>query len=327
MDDTDKRLLTIFQAAMPLEARPFDALATRLGIAPEDCLSRVRWLVTDGTVRRIGPVFDSRQLGYASTLVAARVPVNRVEEVAARVSGLAGVTHNYERRHTYNLWFTLTAPSQEALDETLTQLQQETRAEFHSLPALTVYKIRVQFDLAEDADESSLSPQPSPTPGKGSEPAAPLNDAQKHLVRLIQDGLEVEREPFAPVAQRLGWTDEQVIEQIRAWITAGVIRRFGAVVRHHQLGFAANGMSVFRVAEDRIDEAGRLLAERAEVSHCYRRPPLADFPYNLFAMTHGRTEEDVLAAAAEMARQSAAQAYEVLFSVREFKKVSMRYFV
>ena len=137
----------------------------------------------------------------------------------------------------------------------------------------------------------------------------------------------MEREPFAPVAARLGWTANHVVEQIRQWTAAGVIRRFGAVVRHHQLGFKANGMSVFRVPEAQVDEAGRRLAAHAEVSHCYRRPPLPDFPYNLFVMTHGRTEDEVRAAADAMAREAGAETHEVLFSIREFKKVSMRYFV
>ena len=125
--------------------------ALRPRIAWRDC----RRLVADGSVRRIGPVFDSRLLGYASTLVAARVPPDRLAAVADRVSRLPGVTHNYERRHPYNLWFTLTAPSQAALDETLARLRTETGAEFHSLPALAVYKIRVQFDLAEDTEEAA----------------------------------------------------------------------------------------------------------------------------------------------------------------------------
>jgi siroheme decarboxylase len=364
MNDLDKQLLTAIQTALPIEARPFDALAARLGITPDDCLARLKSLVADGAVRRIGPVFDSRQLGYASTLVAARVSPEQLEATAARVSCLPGVTHNYERRHAYNLWFTLTAPSAAALEQTLRDLADETGAEFHSLPALAIYKIRVQFDLTED-DELSPSSQPSPTLGRGSpqSPAplgvandprggsptchgecapeargrtefrragpgeiAPLSEDQKRLVRLIQDGLAVETEPFAAAARELGWTVERVVEQIRQWTDAGVIRRFGAVVRHHQLGFTANGMSVFRLTPDRVDEAGRRLAQRSEVSHCYRRPPLPDFAYNLFAMTHGRTEDEVRVAAVAMAREVSPEAHDVLFSVREFKKVSMRYF-
>ncbi len=349
MDDIDKQLLTTLQTALPVEARPFDALAARLGIQPEDCLDRVRRLVAEGLVRRIGPVFDSRQLGYVSTLVAARVPPDCLADVAAGITRLPGVTHNYERRHAYNLWFTLTAPSAEALEATLDRLRRETGAEFHSLPALAVYKIRVQFDLTDEAaaDEEEPPETSEPRGGSptcrgecqpdergrtefrraGSSEAVPLSEDQKALVRLIQEGLAVEREPFAAMARQLGWPADRVVEQLREWSATGVIRRFGAVVRHEKLGFRANGMSVFRVAPAAVDGAGRRLAAHAEVSHCYWRPPLPDFPYNLFAMVHGRTEDEVLAAADGMAREAPAETHEVLFSIREFKKVSMRYFV
>jgi siroheme decarboxylase len=329
MTDLDKRILTVIQAGLPAEERPFEVLAARLNISEEECIERGRALAAEGFVRRIGPIFDSRRLGYVSTLVTAHVPADRLEEVAARVSRLPGVTHNYERRHAYNLWFTLSAPSSAALAQALADLARDTGLEFNSLTALAVYKIRVQFDLAGDSD-AEAAPQDSSfsrRPRGDATSAAPLSDEQKSLVRLIQDGLTVEREPFAAAAAKLGWPVSQVVEQIREWLADGVIRRFGAVVRHHELGFRANGMAVFRLPPERIDEAGRTLAARREVSHCYQRPPLPDFPYNLYAMTHGRTEEEVRSAAADMVRQVSPEAHNLLLSVREFKKASMRYFI
>jgi len=118
----------------------------------------------------------------------------------------------------------------------------------------------------------------------------------------------------------------QVIEQMRAWLAAGVVRRFGAVLRHREAGVRAGGMAVFQVDAARVDAAGRALAAHAEVTHAYRRPPMADFPYNLYAMVHGTSEEAVQACVAGMAHEVRAAAWDVLFSVREFKKTSMRYF-
>jgi DNA-binding Lrp family transcriptional regulator len=322
MDDLDKRLLTAIQADFPADDRPFDVLAARLGVGPDEVLARIGRMQAEGIIRRIGPIFDSRRLGYVSTLVAARVPPEHLAEVAGRVSLLPGVTHNYSRQHAYNLWFTLTVRSERELDRTLDGLRRETGiADFQSLPALAVYKIRVQFDVADEAPEAA-----APLPSAQGE-AASLTDEQKELVRLIQDGLAVEREPLATAAARLGWPVSRVVEQIREWLTSGVIRRFGTVVRHHKLGYSANGMAVFRVPPERIDDAGRRIAEHKEVSHCYRRPPLPDFPYNLFAMIHGRSEEAVRQLAARMAEEAGAEGHDVLFSLTEFKKVSMRYFV
>jgi DNA-binding Lrp family transcriptional regulator len=322
MDKLDKKIVTAVQGDLTAEERPFDALAARLGIDAAEMLARLRRLMADGTIRRLGPIFDSRGLGYVSTLVAARVPPARLAEVAARVSRLAGVTHNYERRHAYNLWFTLTSRSAQELDRTLETLRRETGiAEFHSLPAVAVYKIRVQFDVAGEPETLEEAG------GRVSANSAALTDEQKELVRLLQDSLPAEREPFAAAAARLGWPLARVVAQVREWLESGVIRRLGAVVRHRDLGFAANGMAVFRVPPHAVDAAGRSLATYAEVSHCYQRRALPDFPYSLFAMVHGRSEEEVRRTIAAMAREIGLPDYEVLFSSTEFKKVSMRYFV
>jgi len=322
MDSLDKKILTAIQSGLPAEERPFDALAARLRMDADELLGRLRLLTQAGVIRRIGPVFDSRRLGYVSTLVAARIPPERLVEVAQEVSRLPGVTHNYERRHAWNLWFTIAAPSAEAVEAAFERLRQETGTkEFHSLPAEAVYKIRVQFDLTEDAAATEVTAPPAPAP------AATLSEEQKELVRLIQGGLALEREPLIGAAARLGWTPAHVAEQIRQWLATGVIRRFGAVLGHREAGYAANGMAVFRFAPDCVDAAGQRAAECAEVSHCYRRPAMPNFPYNLYAMIHGRSEAEVLAAAARIAADSAAEAHEVLFSVREFKKVAMQYFV
>ena len=321
MDSQDKRTLSLLQTEFPVVARPFDALAGRLGTEPEDLLARIQRLAKAGVIRRIGPVFDSRRLGYTSTLAAARVPAERLAKVAERVSRLPGVTHNYERRGDYSLWFTLTAPSKKEIAETLDALRRETGLEFHSLPALAVYKIRAVFGAGNvtATRRSRLGARKELQP-------AELDDKQKQLVRAIQDGLAIEREPFGPVAERAGRPVEEVLAQIRAWIKRGLVRRFGAIVAHRRVGYRANGMAVFAIPRDRADEAGRMLAERPEITHCYRRPPLPDFPYTLYAMTHGQSEEAVRALADRLAKKLNAADHALLFSTTEFKKSPMRYF-
>jgi len=317
MDETDARLLALAETAFPIAARPFDALAERLSLAADEVLARLGRMVRDGAVRRLGPVFDSRRLGYVSTLVAARIPQDRLADIAQRASRLPGVTHNYERRGAYNLWFTLTARSGSAIGRTLAALAEETGMEFHGLPALAVYKIRAVF-----GGEESAAPAEPPK----ERPPVRLTNRQKKLVRALQDGLAVEREPFKSPAERAGWTVAEVLRQIEAWLASGVLRRFGAVVGHRRLGYRANGMAVFRVADGRADEAGRILTARTEITHCYRRPPLPDFPFTLYAMIHGRTEDEVSALASRLAEKIGAADHTVLFSVTEFKKSPMRYF-
>jgi DNA-binding Lrp family transcriptional regulator len=272
-----------------------------------------------GLIRRLGAVFDARQLGYASTLVAAKVPPDRVDVVAARVSRLSGVTHNYLRDGDYNLWFTLTARSPEEIDSLLTDLKTATGvAALHSLPALAMYKRQVFFNVADDSPESApLTSSASPVP---------LDSADKALVRALQDDLPTTSEPFAAVADTVGMSVAEVLSRVNAWLASGVIRRIGAVVAHRALGFAANGMAVFAVPDDSVDAAGALLAAQTEVSHCYRRPPLPDWPYNLYAMVHGKSAGEVNAVVSAAAGKLHVADYRVLFSTKEFKKTSMRYF-
>ena len=119
---------------------------------------------------------------------------------------------------------------------------------------------------------------------------------------------------------------KQIVEQIADWLGSGVIRRFGAVVRHQQLGFGANGMAVFDVEDDRVDAVGEKMAAHREISHCYRRPSLDDWNYNLFAMVHGHSEEEVREFVKSLAAESGLNKYDVLFSTTEYKKVSVKYF-
>ena len=332
MDELDTRILSLAETNFPIAARPFDAMAERVGAPAEEVLARLGHLTRDGAIRRIGPVFDSRRIGYVSTLVAARVPQDRLADIAERVSRIPGVTHNYERRGAYNLWFTLTAASAESLARTIERLGRETGLALHSLPALAVYKIRAVF-----AEAKKTPGVFSPKGPKGAAqkrhlesfsplPPVRLTEGEKELVRTLQVGLTVEREPFAPASERVGQPVEEVLRQIEAWLASGVLRRFGAVVGHRRLGYRANGMAVFRVADTSMDEAGQALAARTEITHCYRRPALPDFPYTLYAMIHGQSEEAVRALADRLAKELNAADHALLFSATEFKKSHMRYF-
>jgi len=329
LDERDKAIMSVIQSHLPVDRRPFERLAAYLRTDGDDVLEHVDRLRREGTIRRLGAVFDSRKLGYVSTLVAGRIDPDRLDEVAAEVTKLAGVTHNYRREHGYNLWFTLTAESQQRLDEILENLRQRTATpELHSMPALRVYKIRVDFQFEKSPSPSvagAVSHSRSfDTPHEPSD--APLSEQQKQLVRLLQDDLRISHKPFDELADQVGWSVGQVLEQIEDWLSSGVIRRLGAVVRHQRLGFRANGMAVFDVPDDLIDIVGETFAHRPEISHCYRRPRLADFPYDLFAMIHGHSEDEVRELAAKLADELDIDNFTVLFSTKEYKKVSMKYF-
>jgi DNA-binding Lrp family transcriptional regulator len=146
---TDRELLNLVQTEFPRTSRPFAELGRRLGLSEEQVLVRLQALKADGVIRRIGGIFASQQMGFVSTLVALQVEESALEEVAAAVSGYDGVTHNYERRHKFNLWFTLVAPADEKLQQILGEVERLPGVTaLRNLPAVKLFKIGVNFDLS-----------------------------------------------------------------------------------------------------------------------------------------------------------------------------------
>jgi DNA-binding Lrp family transcriptional regulator len=151
-DAADRRILGLIQSGFPLEKRPYAEIGRLLGLGEEEALRRIRSLRQRRIIRRIGANFDSARLGWSSTLCAARVPEDLLEEFVAEVNSHPGVTHNYLRRHEYNVWFTVIAPSEEALAALPEKIAQRTGIPVLSLPAARLYKIKVDFPWEIQAD-------------------------------------------------------------------------------------------------------------------------------------------------------------------------------
>lgn len=149
LDALDKRLLSRIQANFPLEPRPYALLGAELGLTEAETLARVRALYARKIIRRLGANFQSAGLGFHSTLCAAQVPPHKLDNFIAEVNRRPGVTHNYLRRHAYNIWFTLIAPSQEHALAELADLEAKTGLRILNLPATRLYKIKVDFQLEE----------------------------------------------------------------------------------------------------------------------------------------------------------------------------------
>jgi DNA-binding Lrp family transcriptional regulator len=148
MDELDRQLLDALQRGLPLEADPYAALGREVGVDGDTAFARVMALLDDGTIRRLGASWDSRRLGFAPTLVAVRLPAERVAEVAALINRYAEVTHNYERRGRWNLWFTLIARSESRQREILDELRRDaglSEGDLMNVPVERMLKIEVTF--------------------------------------------------------------------------------------------------------------------------------------------------------------------------------------
>ncbi len=146
MDEIDRKILNNLQKDFPVSTRPYHVLGRKLSCSEEDVFSRVKKMKESGLIRRLGASFDSRRLGFKSTLVGMKVPAKRLKRVISIINGYEGITHNYLREDEYNLWFTLIAPSQEAIESILHQIREKSGIEdILNLPAKRLFKISVNF--------------------------------------------------------------------------------------------------------------------------------------------------------------------------------------
>jgi len=154
-----------------------------------------------------------------------------------------------------------------------------------------------------------------------------LSEEDKKVVRQIQGDLPLSQTPFYLLARKLGWEEKELLRRIRRLIRRGKIRRFGAILRHQQAGYRGNAMVVWKVPAEQVERVGQALGRFSAVSHCYFRPARPHWPYNLYTMVHGRSESDCRREAQRIAKRTGLKHYRLLFSKKEHKKSSMRYFV
>lgn len=318
---TDLRLLNDWQHGFPLCRDPFGVLAAQTGLEREQVLAALRRAQDDGRISRIGGVFAHGSGGDAM-LAAMAMPAHRIDDVAATVSAHPGVNHNYLREHHHNLWFVMTGADREAVEAGVSGLERATGLRALRLRMLRPYRIDLGFDLGGDTAHRPMRAAP------GLPAAAPLAAGQWPLARRVEAGLPLVERPYAAWAEELGTDEDSVTERIGQWLAEGRLKRFGVVVRHHELGFAANAMTVFDVPNDCVDACGQALAEQAGVTLAYRRTRAEGWPYNLYAMVHG-THRDAVTAVIERVTHAAGLApfpREVLFSTRRFKQTGARRF-
>jgi DNA-binding Lrp family transcriptional regulator len=297
-------------------------VGARLGVDADRVLEQLARFQHEGAISRVGAVFAPGAIG-ASTLAALEVPAERLDDVAAMVSAFPEVNHNYEREHRVNLWFVAAAESDARLTRVLTDI--EKRAHCGAVLALRLveeFRIDLGFDMRGDAAaRRAAGLRPSRTAG-------PLSQRERRLLAALQGGLPLVSHPYAALGEAAGYSGAEVLEQIRRWVEAGVIRRLGVVVRHRELGYAANAMVVWDVPDDRAHLLGRKLAQQEAVTLCYRRArALPRWPYNLYCMVHGRSRDAVLETIERIGAQAGLLGYptQVLFSRTRYKQTGARY--
>lgn len=321
--DVSHGLARLVQAGVPLERDPWGALGLALGCSAADVLTELQGWQASGHLREISGVLEGASLGWDSALCAATVAPDDLPRVAAAVSACPTVTHNYERDHEKNLWFTIAMPPAVGVDRALRALEHELApiafGGFAALRRTETFKIGVRFDpeTLENATTSLSSGEPPPR--------LAFDAAEERLLAALQAPLPLVPSPFAALAERAGVEEGALLAFGRAQ-HGRALRRYVATFRHRRLGVRGNGMAVWRVDPARSRELGLALAAAPEVSHCYARTTLPDFPYSHYTMIHARDEAAVRAVADRLAASLGLHDRAVLFSTKEHKKVRLRYF-
>jgi DNA-binding Lrp family transcriptional regulator len=325
----DRELLNAVQWDFPLETRPYAALGERLGLTEEALRARVAHVKELGVLRQLSAIFDTRALGYGSSLVAAKIAPDRVDEAAAVISAHPGVSHNYKRNHAFNLWYTIAVPPGDSLEEHVDILHRESGAIVtRRLPTLTLYKIGVKLDMtgATPADAKAEVAEHERPERREHMDAPDLSDLEIAAIRVVQEDLPLVERPFAAQGELIGCDEAQVLELLHSFRERKLMRRFAAVMNHRTAGFKANAMGVWAVPEERLSAVGPQMAGFALVSHCYRRPTYDDWPYSIFTMVHGKNAAECEATIAAIHGETGIDDYALLWSVKEYKKTRVRYY-
>jgi len=321
----DRALLDLIQGDFPLVERPFQILGEKLGESEDEILARFKKLRDLHVVRQVSAIFDTRRIGYKTSLVAMKVAPENLQEAADVINRHPGVSHNYARNHAYNLWFTVAVPPSGDLGRDVDEMHDLTGAEkTWMLPTLKLFKIGVTLDMTGEAD--ILRKAPVKHSWSKIETFDAPSKADQELIRVLQQDLPDAPRPFDAYAAELGVSTDELFENARRLLEEKKMRRFSAVLHHRDAGYVSNAMAVWEVPPERVDEVGGQMASFAAVSHCYERPVYPDWPYSIFTMVHGRHKSECTAIVDAIEKETGITDRALLFSTKEFKKVRVEYF-
>lgn len=312
-DPIDLALLDAWQRDFPICSNPYEVLARACGTHEDDAIVRLSRMKAAGRITRIGATCAPNTVS-ASTLAAVSVPTCRLDEVVEVIGAQPGVNHNYLREDKWNLWFVATGPNRAHVDATLTRIEAET--------GLKVLDLRLERPFNVDLGFSMTGPRDHiycPRPARVDR----MQPGDRDLLQQLMQGLSLSRRPYSVLAQELGSSERAVMQRIEVLVEAGIISRFGVIVRHRALGWSANAMVVWDLPSQEITKAGPKLAALNGVTLCYeRRPASGIWPYRLYNMIHARSRDEANSVLAEARAlpELCDVPHKVLFSTRCFRQ-------
>ena len=316
------RLAEQWQRGFPLCREPYRRIGGAHELTAAEVMTMLGSLMQSGALARIGAAVRPNTVG-ASTLAALRAPPERLDEIAALVSREPCVNHNYEREHAYNLWFVAAGRNRAEIAATLQRIGQARGCDVIDLPLERAYHLDLGFALSERRKPGGRLRATSASCGN-----VDTEEFDRTLRGALSGGLDLVHRPYLHLAARIGCNEQAVLARLRRLVSEGVISRFGCILRHRRIGISANAMAVWSVPDRDVDRLGQRLAKCDAVTLCYRRTRhLPGWPYNLFAMIHGRERATVENEIAISEKSAGLSPYPstILFSRRCFKQEAARY--
>ena len=306
-------LIDRWQHDFPRVEKPFAIVGRSAALDEQATIGVFRRMRAHDLISRVGAVVRPNTVG-ASTLAALQVPPERLERVAEIVSREPLVTHNYEREHDLNLWFVIAGGGAAVITDTIDRIEALTGLPVVDLPMVQAYHLGLGFSLCEPRAQKRKAPatgdyRPDPR--------------DQRILAAIENGLPLVEHPYLAVADQLALGQDEVIARLEHLVAAGVVTRFGCVVRHDKLGFRSNAMAVWNIPDEMIDDVAATFARHPGVTLCYQRPRRPQvWPYNLFCMVHARARDEAHAVIDELnlLTDTGLMQQAVLFSKRCFKQ-------
>jgi len=329
LNELERSVINRYQGGFPVVEHPYRRIAVELGCSEDTLLETIQHLLEAGLLSRFGPLYDAVRFGGGLTLAALSVPDDQYEQITALVNGYPEVAHNYRREHRFNMWFVLATESQADIAETLQRIEQSTGLQVYNFPKLHEFYVGLWLHL-DNEDRVTTVPIP-PEIASATTPADAsrclIDGLDRKIIQATQAGLPLIGHPFQAIAEQCDCINEAVRQRLQHMLDCGIIRRIGAVPNHYRLGLKANGMTVWDVPDETAMMMGRQIGQLDFVSHCYLRPRhLPAWRYNLFAMVHGHTPDEVDAKTRLIADLlgDRCDAHETLYSTAILKKSGMR---
>ncbi len=321
----ESAILELLQQGLPPVAEPYKYIADKAGLEEARVLLIIGDLKERKLIRNIAGIFEGKSLGYKLSLVAFKVKEENIEQAARVINSHPGVSHNYLRKHKFNVWFTLAEESKEAFERSLAAIFKKSGADdFLVFENEKLLKIGVMLDLEKSPDKRE--PVIPSSKRISHEKNFTISNDMKKSIFILQQDLPVENNPFAGLIEKnnIDIDVADLIENFKTLIDTGVIRRYAAVLRHRNVGYTSNAMTAWKI-NDNFDP--EIFIKNRAITHLYLRTiHPGKWEYPLFVMIHARSEDELAGIVNELSEESGMDEYLVLDSLREFKKSRVQYF-